>query len=82
MNAVTFDQNWDTLHYYHTVNGVHVPYSRIVVHANYYGVVGWLHFKNQQQPLTDDQKEQQIRFILAKQESSKQHLVEIKQVLA
>jgi len=45
MNLVSFDQNWDTLHYYHVVNGIHVPYCRTVVHAGYYGVYGWLHPK-------------------------------------
>lgn len=45
-DLTSFDQNWDTLHYYHTVtiNGVvtRIPYSRTVVHAGYYGVKGFL----------------------------------------
>lgn len=53
MNAITFDQNWDTLHYYHIdpKTGLRVPYCRTVVHTNYYGVVGWLHPKTPPLPL-------------------------------
>jgi hypothetical protein len=49
MNAVTFDQNWDTLYYNHGIDpktGLLIPYCRTVVHPNYYGVIGWLHPKN------------------------------------
>lgn len=46
MNLITFDQNWDTIHYYHIVNGVRVPYCRTVVHSGYYGAIGWLHPKS------------------------------------
>jgi hypothetical protein len=49
MNAVTFDQNWDTVNYNHGVDpktGLLIPYCRTVIHSNYYGVVGWLHPKN------------------------------------
>ena len=42
-NLITFDQNWDTLHYYHLdEQGNHIPYCRTVVHANYYDCVGFL----------------------------------------
>lgn len=45
-DLTTFDENWDTIHYYHTVviNGVatRVPYCRTVVHSKYYGCVGFL----------------------------------------
>lgn len=42
----TFDQNWDTAHYYHLdYSGNHIPYSRVVKHAYYNGVLGWLHPK-------------------------------------
>lgn len=46
-NVVSFDQNWDTAHYYHIdpKTGLHIPYSRVVVHENYFGVLGWLRFK-------------------------------------
>jgi hypothetical protein len=46
-DAITFDQNWDTIHYHHTDDkGNLLPYCRTVVHSNYYGVVGWLHPKS------------------------------------
>lgn len=55
MNLVSFDQNWDTLHYYHVDNnGNHIPYSRQVIHNNYYGVVGFLRPKLVQVPAGDD----------------------------
>ncbi len=42
----SFDQNWDTEHFYHLdTNGNKIPYSRIVEH-NYNGVIGWLRPKN------------------------------------
>jgi len=42
-NAISFDQNWDTLHYFHLdAQGNHIPYCRTVVHAGYYGVIGFL----------------------------------------
>lgn len=47
-NLISFDENWDTPHYHHVdTNGNWIPYSRTVVHNNYYGVVGWLHPKTQ-----------------------------------
>lgn len=48
MDLVSFDQNWDTQHYYrHDSQGNRVPYSRIVIHRRYYGVIGFLVPKNQ-----------------------------------
>jgi hypothetical protein len=64
MNVVSFDQNWDTLHYYHIVNGVHVPYSRLVVHQNYYGVAGWLHPKIAIAPVGEDVLLSQVRAVV------------------
>ncbi len=53
-NLITFDENWDTLHYYHVdpQTGEHLPYCRTVVHANYYGMknTGFLRLKTQEQP--------------------------------
>jgi hypothetical protein len=56
LNAVTFDQNWDTVHYNKGYDkyGNLIPYSRQVTHNNYYGVAGWLHPKTINQTL--DQK--------------------------
>lgn len=51
-NAITFDQNWDTAHYYHVdAHGNRIPYCRMVVHSGYYGVVGWLRPKIQPLPV-------------------------------
>lgn len=58
LNAVTFDQNWDTVHYNKGYNayGNLTPYSRLVTHNYYYGIVGWLHPKTLPAALTDTQK--------------------------
>jgi hypothetical protein len=47
-NLISFDENWDTLHYYHIDDdGNQVPYSRTVIHTNYWDVVGFLRLKTQ-----------------------------------
>lgn len=47
-NLISFDQNWDTIHYYHLdAQGNRLPYCRTVIHAGYYGCVGFLRPKSQ-----------------------------------
>ena len=46
MDLISFDQNWDTQHYYHyDGRGNKIPYSRLVVHRKYDGVIGFLVLK-------------------------------------
>lgn len=50
LNANSFDQNWDTAHYNLGVDpktGKLIPYSRLVTHNLYSGVLGWLQPKVQ-----------------------------------
>ncbi len=52
-NMVSFDQNWDTIHYNHGTDpktGLLIPYCRLVVHNNYYGVAGFLRVKENSSP--------------------------------
>lgn len=45
-NLTTFDQNWDTPHFYHIdAQGKRIPYCRLVTHTAYFGCLGWLHPK-------------------------------------
>lgn len=63
----SLDQNWSF-----------PKYTRVVNHAKYNGVLGWLVPK---QTNTDDQKEQKIKDILNSPGTSTEHLQKIRQVL-
>lgn len=81
-NAITFDENWDTPHYHHVdAQGNWIPYSRLVTHANYYGVAGWLHPKNQS-TVNWDMKVDQVRNAINTGDTAEVKIQNVKKIVA
>lgn len=82
MNLITFDQNWDTLHYYHLdANGNHIPYCRTVVHNGYYGCAGFLRPKLANIPIGEDVIINKIKTIIDSSLSPHDKITQIKAIL-
>lgn len=82
INLISFDQNWDTIHYYHTDSqGNHIPYCRTVLHSNYYGCVGFLRPKTSTSAVNYDAILNQIRDIINSGGDSKVRFDKIKDLI-
>lgn len=80
INLNTLDQNWDTQHYNLGIqNGQLIPYTRLVTHNWYYGIIGFLRPKINQ---GDDVIVNEIKSIIDSSQSPHDKLSSIRALLA
>lgn len=69
-DVLTEDQNWNGL-----------LYARPITHYNYYGVLGWLHPKQQTSPDGDDIKVNKIQAVVNGSASPHDKIIQVRQIL-